>query len=506
MRNIFIYLVISFLISFIAFIGCWSFLVLHYFQVPEPIWLSLSIGLLNIFSNHQFWWVNIFSFVAAVLSLIVFSKLVDDWSGSNERVLRGTQPVTGKQLAKLTRTKGRKAPAQVEIASVPIPINCESNHLLVAGSTNTGKSTVIDELVTTALERDDRFIFVDPNGHLLSRFSKKGDVLLNPFDKRSPGWCLFNEIRKPYDFERLSSSVIPNSADASTQQWHGYAQQLLAETMRSMAQNGEIVTERLLYWLTKAPAKELASYLAGSAAGGLFEPGAERAFASTRFILNYHIGPYQHLQPGDFSLRGWLESGRGNLYLTWREDMLSSLKPLITSWVDILISSVLTLPTDSPRPLWFMLDELASLERLTSLEAALTKGRKHGLRVVAGLQSVSQLDSIYGHDHANTLRSSFRNMLALGCSNADPDTAEAMSNGLGQNEIARVQTTINNGHNISTISKTTQQSMKTLVLPSQLMNLPPLKGYLKFAGDYPVASIFLQRVDYKAHTPDFVER
>lgn len=43
-----------------------------------------------------------------------------------------------------------------------------------------------------------------------------------------------------------------------------------------------------------------------------------------------------------------------------------------------------------------VLDELASLERLNSLEAALTKGRKHGLRVVAGLQSTAQLDRLYG--------------------------------------------------------------------------------------------------------------
>ena len=61
-----------------------------------------------------------------------------------------------------------------------------------------------------------------------------------------------------------------------------------------------------------------------------------------------------------------------------------------------------------------LLDELASLEKLPSLEAALTKGRKAGLRVVAGLQSTSQLDAIYGHDEAHTLRSCFRTLAALG--------------------------------------------------------------------------------------------
>jgi len=45
--------------------------------------------------------------------------------------------------------------------------------------------------------------------------------------------------------------VIPDTGDASAQQWHGYAQQLFAETARALTQNGETSTERLLYWLTR---------------------------------------------------------------------------------------------------------------------------------------------------------------------------------------------------------------------------------------------------------------
>ena len=85
--------------------------------------------------------------------------------------------------------------------------------------------------------------------------------------------------------------MVPDASDENSQQWHGYAQQLLAETMRTMAQSGETTTERLLYWLTSASAKELADMLAGTAASGLFEPGAEKALASTRFILSVTSPP-----------------------------------------------------------------------------------------------------------------------------------------------------------------------------------------------------------------------
>ena len=387
-----------------------------------------------------------------------------------------------------------------------MPLDCEPNHLLLAGSTNTGKTTAIDELLRCALARGDRVIVIDPNGHALTRFGRKGDTLLNPFDKRSPGWSIFNELRKPFDFERFAKSVIPDSSDTSAQQWHGYAQQLFAETARVLTQNGETTTERLLYWLTQAPAGELKALLAGSAAGGLFEPGAEKALASTRFILSHHVGVFQYLQPGDFSLRTWLEQGQGNLFIPWREDMLTTLRPLVSMWTDILIASILTLSDEQPRPLWLVLDELASLERLSSLEAGLTKGRKHGLRVVAGLQSVSQLDTLYGVHNAKTLRSCFRNLLALGCSNADPHTAKEISDGLGESEIERTQTSDSNGKSGHTRSTTRHRKPEIVVLFSELMNLPPLSGYLKFAGDYPIAKIRLVPQNTAPRITPFVER
>src|SRR3546814_8981510 len=82
----------------------------------------------------------------------------------------------------------------------------------------------------------------------------------------------------------------------------------------------------------------------------------------------------------------------GNLYINWREDMMSSMKPLVSSWADVFITSILSMPESTHRRWWLFIDELASLEALPSLEAGLTKGRKNGLRIVAGLQRTSQLD------------------------------------------------------------------------------------------------------------------
>lgn len=39
----------------------------------------------------------------------------------------------------------------------------------------------------------------------------------------------------------------------------------------------------------------------------------------------------------------------GSLYLTWREDMAEARCPLISSWFDVLVSSLLSLPPSDQR-------------------------------------------------------------------------------------------------------------------------------------------------------------
>lgn len=186
-----------------------------------------------------------------------------------------------------------------------------------------------------------------------------------------------------------------------------------------MTLKGETTTSALMHWCTTASKSDLSKLLEGTPAQGLFDADAAKALASTRFILTSFLAAHKYMKPGDFSLPRWLEEGSGNLYLTWREDMQSALMPLVGCWVDVLANAVLSLPADSTRHVWLVLDELGGLGRLNSLEASLTRGRKHGLCVIAGLQSTAQLDLAYGREGAVVLRSCFRNLVVLGIAKSD---------------------------------------------------------------------------------------
>ena len=77
------------------------------------------------------------------------------------------------------------------------------------------------------------------------------------------------------------------------------------------------------------------------------------------------------------------------LYLVYRDDQMAMPRLLITTWLDLAIVETLSLPEEPRRRLWFVLDEWDSLGKVDSLRSGLTKLRKYGGAVVAGLQTMA---------------------------------------------------------------------------------------------------------------------
>lgn len=422
-----------------------------------------------------------------------------------KKFLRGTKTSSVSGLKSKTRERKRE---QVTVADIPMPTKVENLHLLVQGATGAGKSVLMRGLAYSALKRADRAIFLDPNGDMFSKFGRPGDVVMNPYDKRTKGWSFFNEIRADYDFHRYALSLVPRGQTADAEEWCAYGRLLLRETARKLKTIGQPSVAELFKWTTIAAPEDLREFLKGTTAESLFAGSSEasKALSSARFVLSDKLPEHLNMPAGNFSLRSWLEDENGgNLYITWREDMAEALKPLISAWIDAIFVSILSMPEDENRRVWAFIDEMASLEKLASLEAALTKGRKHGLRVVAGLQSTAQLDDIYGRDSAQTLRSCFRNLAVLGGSKTDPRTCEDMSKSLGQHEVERDKYSKSMGDRTSQ-TKAEEVKVEAVVTPSEIAALPDLTGYLAFAGDFPVARFTLVPLQFKTINPPFIER
>jgi hypothetical protein len=397
----------------------------------------------------------------------------------------------------------REPDLRIRIGGVPVPMKLEPLHFLIAGSTGTGKSVAINSMLDTLRARGDRVIMADVGGEAMARWWCDGDAILNPLDQRSIEWSPFSELAGPWDSDRLAKSMIPDS-EGSDREWQLYSQTLLAAVVQRLIERGEATNERLLYYLTVAKSEEIEQLVSGLPAQTLFDTGASKMLSSVRGIVGSYLPSYRYLSPtagaGAWSIRRWIESGAGWLWMPYKDDQAASLKPLLSAWIGEAVNAILSLRPDAARRVWLILDEAASLGRVQALADGLTKGRKYGLRAVLGLQSVSQLRASYGLECAQTLLSCLSSSLILRSS--DAETADYLSRALGEAEVRRENRSRGDGR--ETLSE--QRVNTRIVLPSEIQNLEDRTGFLNLAGDFPVARIEIPIVQKSEVVPPFIPR
>ncbi|KJV71428.1 type II/IV secretion system family protein [Orientia tsutsugamushi str. TA763] len=90
---------------------------------------------------------------------------------------------------------------------MPLVKNSERLHILITGTTGTGKTNMLNELLPQIRLHKDRAIIVDTTGAFTDRFfDPKCDKLLNPFEKNSEQWLPWNDCFEAADFHDIASS------------------------------------------------------------------------------------------------------------------------------------------------------------------------------------------------------------------------------------------------------------------------------------------------------------
>ena len=187
------------------------------------------------------------------------------------------------------------------------------------------------------------------------------------------------------------------------------------------------------------------------------------------------------------------QGGRGRragsfLFLTSRGDQHASLRGLISTWLEIAVNAMLTLAQDDGRRIWVILDELPTLHQVPSLQPGLAESRQFGGCFVLGVQVAAALRDLYGRNGAETISGLCGTRVVLAA--PDRDTAQWSADSLGRSEVEEVTEAYSYGANTirDGVSLTPRRELRALALPSEIMRLPNLEGYLKFPGPFPVWS------------------
>jgi type IV secretory pathway TraG/TraD family ATPase VirD4 len=395
----------------------------------------------------------------------------------------------GASFWSIFRAPKASLPGQLTLAGLRMPPLDETKHVKMIGTTGTGKTTAIREILDGALYRGDRAVFADPDGGYLDLFYNPdlGDVILNPFDARSLKWDIWSELREPYDFPELARSLIPDGV-GEARIWHHYGQTFLTAVLRQAHAHGVRETSELFRLLTSAPLEELQLLLEGTPAQPFVTTGNQRMFLSVRSVTTSAISALEYIQRQRaelLSIRDWIRKGRGVLFLPYTAGQIAALRSMISTWMRMAIFETLNLPEGDAR-IWFVIDELDALGAIDGLKDALPRLRKHGGRCVLGFQSIAQVSATYGQGEADTLVENCGNTLILRCSASEGGgTARFASRLIGERDIVR-QTISRSRHPDDWISSTTtseQHTTESAVLASEIEQLPDLQGYLKFASD-----------------------
>ena len=425
--------------------------------------------------------------------------------GSNQ-YLRGARFGTFRQVKRALRWQKKGV---LTIGGVTVPEAFEPEHILLCGAPGTGKTNLIIKMLDGIRKSGKRAIVYDTAGTFVEKFYRPDiDTLLNPLDQRTARWSPWVDVPRDYHYDQIAESTIPDKTGDPF--WAKAARGTLVAVMRKLAKQKHTFVSVLLDRLLRSKLRDLAAFAAGTDAAAFISTEGERTSAGIQAELASVMRSFSYLDDTEdgFSIREWVETGEDGswLFITVKADQLPSLRPLITVWLDIAISAIMSLVPDRDRRLYCVVDELPTLQKLPSLSDFLARARKYGGCGILGFQSYPQLEATYGIQDAAAITGYCSTWVALRAN--DSPTAKHVSENLGQVEQVEANEGMSYGVNDMRdgVNLSRMQVTRPLVMHTEVTNLPNLSGFLRFGRNLPVVRFDDRYNDVASLAEAFVER
>lgn len=413
---------------------------------------------------------------------------------------RGMQLLSQNQIATYLQNK----PHVLSIGNIHIPKDTECKHLLVFGASGSGKSVLLSQFLNQIntyanLHNDKRhYILTDVKPEFVGKFAKPDDFIFCPFDKRNLNWSLFNDIDDISDYDTFASLLFDNQG-AKDPYWGLASASIFADGLKYLDLHDKRTNKDILEFF-KLPVNQLKNRIntlpKDLITSNQHLSASDATIGSIMSVLLAGLEPFKHLKDNDdtkpaFSFKRYireeykrLNSTIPNLYLLVPSNRQQLMAPLISLAMDIMINEALTLPESQECRLYFIIDEIGSVNKINLLPDLVTKGRSYGISILALTQDPGLLKDKYGPQVMQSFLNNFGAQIVLRIN--DATTAKELAENFGIEERLEYKASLqlqNNGTKVPSYSQDTVS--KGLVIASELQNLPPFQGYGKIVGYNP---------------------
>ena len=300
-----------------------------------------------------------------------------------------------------------------------------ARHMLCLGAIGSGKSQTLYQIINAVRKSattNDVFIFFDAKGDYLKEFYRPGDYVISNELEPPEGtvyWNIYNDIlaiapeKRDETIREIATTLFREDIEGSSSPIFAAGARdlfaaILSAQVRNIESKGETWdNEKLVNWLRTATEVTLRKLLKE------YEDlvwvrnyiHKENSSASSKQSFFMHL--YQNIfnifsggfaKSGNFSITEAIQRKQGKaIFLEYDIASGNVLSPVFTLLLDLAMKNVLgRKESEGQGNVFFILDEFPLIPKLSYMDSALNFGRSLGVKVIAGIQNVGQVDHVYG--------------------------------------------------------------------------------------------------------------
>ena len=193
------------------------------------------------------------------------------------------------------------------------------------------------------------------------------------------------------------------------------------------------------------------------------------------------------LSYSDFSLDDIMDGEKPiSIYMCIPVKQIERIMPMFKLIYSLILKSFLGRDQKHRHKLLMLLDEFSQFKKFETIAEQIPFVRSYGIKIMAFIQSISQLNEYYGTDGSKALMDNFQLKVYLRATS--PETTEYFERQLGKETLLMKKTSFSHNRKsqgVESYSESTSEQGRSLLTAEEILNLPLYEMIIFRPGMYP---------------------